>query len=370
MAVSCQSIINLIERFAPKKQAEEWDQVGLQIGSPAQKVNCVFFSLDLNEAILDEAIQVGADMLVVHHTPFFKPLQHLRTDLPQGRLLHKIVQHGLALYAAHTNLDAAVGGVNDVLAQKLGLQQVGLLAESWQEKLYKLVVFVPVDYTEQVCAAISEAGAGWIGNYSHCTFRTKGTGTFLPLAEANPFLDEKGELARVEEIRVETIVPEGKLSKVLQAMLKFHPYEEGAYDLYPLANEGAKTGLGRIGFLPEALTLQEFNRLVKDKLNIPMVRYCGDLAQKVEKVAVCGGSGASLLNRAAFLGAHVYLTADIKYHEAQEAQALGLALVDGGHFGTENPIVAVLADYVKVELAKDQVRVVSSNLSSDPFRFL
>lgn len=370
MAVSCQTIINLMEKYAPKNRAEEWDNVGLQMGSPAQAVSCVFLSLDLNEAILAEALQAGADMLVVHHTPFFKPFKHLRTDLPQGRLLQKIMQQGLALYAAHTNLDATVGGVNDVLARKLGLQQVELLLEGWQEKLYKLVVFIPVDSTEEVSQAISNAGAGWLGNYSHCTFRINGTGTFLPLAGTHPYIGAEGKLARVEETRLETIIPESRLSRVLKAMLKAHPYEEVAYDLYALANEGEKAGIGRIGSLPHPHTLREFIALVKEKLDLSMVRYCGDLAKPVTKVAVCGGSGADFLGRAAFRGADVYLTGDIKYHEAQEAQLLGLALVDGGHFGTEQPVIAVVADYLKGELQKEQVQVVTSRLNSDPLSFL
>ncbi|MGI6607085.1 MAG: Nif3-like dinuclear metal center hexameric protein [Peptococcia bacterium] len=370
MAVSCQTIINVIEKIAPKRSAEEWDNVGLQIGSPAQPVSSVFLSLDLNEAILEEALSAGADLLVVHHTPFFKPVKNIRTDLPQGRLLYRIIQHGLALYAAHTNLDAAVGGVNDMLAQKLGLQQVELLTESWQEKLYKLVVFIPADYTEKVSDAMAKAGAGWIGNYAHCTFRTNGTGTFLPLAGTNPFIGAEGKLTRVEETRLETIIPEDRVNRVLKAMLKAHPYEEVAYDLYPLVNSGAKTGLGRIGLLPQALSLQGFINLVKGRLSLPFVRYCGDLEKSVEKVAVCGGSGASLLGRAAFLGADVYLTADVKYHEAQEAQALGLALVDGGHFGTEQPVIAVLAAQLREAMTKEQVQVVTSQLNSDPFSFL
>lgn len=370
MAVSCQTVISLIEKYAPKNRAEEWDNVGLQIGSPAQAVSCVFLSLDLNEAILSEAMQAGADMLVVHHTPFFKPLKQIRTDLPQGRLLQKMMQQGLALYAAHTNLDATVGGVNDVLAQRLGLQQVELLLDGWQEKLYKLVVFIPTEAVEEVSQAISNAGAGWIGNYSHCTFRTSGTGTFLPLAGTHPYIGAQGKLARVDETRLETIVPEDRLNRVLKAMLKAHPYEEVAYDIYPLANEGEKTGLGRIGILPHPYTLREFIALVKEKLGLSMVRYCGDLSKAVTKVAVCGGSGAAFLGRAAFKGADVYLTADIKYHEAQEAELQGLALVDGGHFATEQPVIVVVADYLRSELQKEQVQVITSQLNSDPFCFL
>lgn len=370
MAVSCQTVINIIESFSSKKLAEDWDNVGLQVGNPAQPVTCVFLSLDLNEEILEEAVAVGAEMLVVHHTPFFKPIKNLRTDLPSGRLLHKIVQHNLVLYTAHTNLDAAVGGVNDVLAAKLGLEKVELLTENREEKLYKLAVFVPNEYTEKVSEEICRAGAGWIGNYAHCTFRTSGTGTFLPLEGTNPFIGQAGKLEKVEETRLETIIPETRLSRVIKAMLKAHPYEEVAYDLYPLVNEGQKTGIGRIGLLPKPLTLKEFIELVKERLTLATVRYCGELEKTVKKVALCGGSGAGFIGRAAFLGAQVYLTADLKYHEAQEALAQGLALVDAGHFGTEQPVIAVLAEYLQRELAQENVNVVFSKINSDPFRFM
>ena len=370
MAVSCQTIVNLLEGYAPKKIAEEWDNVGLQIGSPSQSVSTVYLSLDLNEAVLDEAAALGAEMLVIHHTPFFKPLKNLRTDLPGGKLIQKIVQQGINLYTAHTNLDATVGGVNDVLASKLGLQQVELLTESWQEKLYKLVVFVPIEFTEKVRNAICQVGAGWIGNYSHCTFGIMGTGTFLPLEGTQPFIGHKGKLEKVDETRIETIIPESRLSRVVKAMLKAHPYEEVAYDLYPLANEGKKAGIGRIGYLSNTVRLKEFIDLVKEKLALSMVRYCGDLEKKVEKVALCGGSGASYISRAAFLGADVYLTADLKYHEAQDALARGLALVDAGHYGTEQPVIATVAAYLQQELIKNEVKVYVSQINSDPFCFI
>lgn len=370
MAVSCQTIINLLESYAPKKMAEEWDNIGLQIGSPAQSVSCVFLSLDLNEEIVEEAQGVGADMLIVHHTPFFKPLKNLRTDLPGGRIIQKIVQQGMCLYTAHTNLDATVGGVNDVLARVLGLQYVELLTESWQEKLYKLAVFVPLEYTDKVRDAICEVGAGWIGNYSHCTFGTKGIGTFLPLEGTQPFIGQKGKLEKVEEIKIETIVPESRLNHVIKAMLEVHPYEEVAYDLYPLVNEREKAGIGRIGYLSKVLSLKEFIALVKEKLFLSMVRYCGDLEKKIEKVALCGGSGAGYISRAAFLGADVYLTADLKYHEAQEALARDLALVDAGHFGTEWPVVETVAAYLRQELLKKDVKVVVSQINTNPFGFM
>lgn len=370
MPVHCQTIISALERFAPKYLAEDWDSIGLQIGNPAQEVSRVMLSLDLNWEVLEEALSQGVDMLVVHHTPLFKPLKNLRTDLPLGKLISTVVQKGLALYTAHTNLDSARGGVNDILAQKLGLEQVTLLSTTWRQKLYKLAVFIPDEYVDQVHEAISKAGAGWIWNYSDCAFGTKGTGLFRPLEGTNPYIGRQGSLEKVEETRLETILPEEYIPRVLKAMQKAHPYEEVAYDLYPLANEGEKAGLGRVGRLSQPMNLAQFIRLVQAKLGIPLVKYCGDLDTVVEKIALCGGSGASLISQAAFAGAKVYLTADIKYHEAQEALAQGLAIVDGGHFATERPVIAVLGEYLRSELEGKDVLVLESVLNTDPFRYL
>ncbi len=369
MAVSCQTVISLVEKYAPKRLALEQDNIGLQLGQPAQQVEKLFLSLDLKSEVLNEAVAFNADMLVVHHTPFFKPLKHLRSDLPTGKLISEIIRNDMALYTAHTNLDAAWGGVSDILAQKLNLQDVRTLSDSRQQKLYKLVVFIPREYTQRVHEAICSAGAGWIGNYSDCSFRLDGMGTFRPLAGAQPFIGHEGELEQVGETRLETIVPDEKISGVIKAMLHAHPYEEVAYDLYPLANEGKTAGLGRIGRLPHALTLAEFIAVVKEKLAVSSLRYCGDIHKQIEKVAVCGGSGAAYIAQAAFFGAHVFLTADVKYHEAQDALAANLALVDAGHFATEQPVISVLADFLHAELVEKGVEVAVSQSCTDPFCF-
>lgn len=370
MSVSCQKVISIIENYAPKYMAEDWDNIGLQMGSPAMQVDRVFITLDLNMEVLDEAINAGAQMIVVHHTPLFKPLKNIRTDYPQGRLVEKIVQQGLALYTAHTNLDSTYGGVNEVLAQKIGLKEIDNLATSWQEKLYKLVVYVPKDYSEMLRESMADEGAGCIGNYSDCSFSFEGIGTFRPLDGTNPFIGQKGQLERVEEVRLETIVPEVILNKVIKAMLKAHPYEEVAYDVIPLANKGRSTGLGRVGKLQEPITLAQFIDLVKNALNIEKIRYCGDLNSVVTKAAVCGGSGISLLPQVIFSGAEVFLTADIKYHEAQDVLAQGISCIDAGHFATEQPIIPVMAEYLQNELIKDNIEVIQSKINTNPFRFL
>lgn len=368
MVIVCQNVINMIEEFAPPKMAAEWDKIGLQVGNPGQPVSKVFLSLDLNGEVLDEALTAGADMLVVHHTPFFKPLAQVRTDTPAGLLLSRIIKNDLILYTAHTNLDAAPQGVNTVLARLLNLREVQVLQPDWQEKLCKLVVFVPLGYTERVREALARCGAGWIGNYSDCTFQVQGTGTFRPLEGTNPFVGTVGELERAVENRLETIFPIEKREMILKALFEAHPYEEVAYDLYPLLNEGKHSGLGCVGTLSQPLTLAAFLELVKEKLQVPYLRYCGEPGKTIHKVALCGGSGGTLLSRAAASGAQVYLTGDVKHHEAQEALALGMAIADAGHYGTENPIIAMLADALTHKLANSGVKVMVSRVITDPFR--
>jgi dinuclear metal center YbgI/SA1388 family protein len=368
MPVSCQSIINILEKFAPKKLAEDWDSgIGLQIGDPAQPVKKVFLSLDLNIGVLNEAISAEAEMLVVHHTPIFKPLRDLRTDRPNGRLISEIVRNGMALYTMHTNLDAVWAGVNDVLACKLGLQNTAVLSPRWKQKLYKMVIYVPDDYLEQVRIAIFKAGAGSIGNYSDCSFQVNGTGTFIPQEDSLPFIGTQGELEKVEETRLETIVPEESLASVIKAMMKAHPYEEVAYDIFRLENEGKIAGLGRIGRLKEPVLLQDFVIHAKECLGVEKLRYCGDLSHKIEKVAVCGGSGMSYWRQALYAGANMFLTSDIKYHDAQDALANNLCLIDAGHFATEQPIIPVLAELLKKELLHKEVSVTVSQINTDPF---
>jgi dinuclear metal center YbgI/SA1388 family protein len=363
-------VINILEEFAPLELAQDWDSIGLQAGDPAQPVSRVFLSLDLTPAVLAEASDAGADLLVVHHTPFFRPLQNFRMDQPAGRLLAEIIKRGMALYTAHTNLDATWGGVNDILASKLDLRETAVLSAGWKQKLYKLVVFVPHDYLEQVSTAVSRAGAGWIGNYSDCTFRVRGTGTFRPLEGTNPFIGSRGKLEEVEETRLETIVSEEILPRAVGAMIKAHPYEEVAYDLYPLTNEGKTAGLGRVGRLPCPMTLASFVEKVKEKLAVNTVRCCGPAQKIVEKVAVCGGRGASYMHQALLAGAQVLLTADVKYHEAQEALACDLALVDAGHFATENPVIQAMAGIIRNQLAQEGVTVMVSQICTDPFYYL
>ncbi len=370
MTEKIQTVINLVEQLAPKYLAETWDNVGLQVGDPAGEVQKVLVSLDINAEVVEEAIREDVDLIVCHHPLIFQPLKSIRFDNPLGKLITQLIGNSIAVYVAHTNLDSAKEGINNLLAETLGLQETEVLAPSSEEKYYKLVVFVPQGHQDQVREALAQAGAGWIGNYSHCTFQTVGTGTFQPGAGAKPFIGQVGELEKAEEYRLETIVPARLAGKVIKALLKAHPYEEVAYDLYPLLNEGPKLGLGRIGKLAKPLTLAELIQQIKDKLELPSVRFGGDPDQTVEKVALCGGSGASLFSKAVFKGADVLLTGDIKYHEGQDMLAQGLSFIDAGHNGTERIIVPVLAAYLRAKAtqAKLNIEVVESQVNTDPFQ--
>ena len=347
MLVNVETIMAAIERKAPLRLAESWDNIGLLVGDRSAVVRRVFIALDLTAAVLEEAIAAEADLIITHHPFIHKALKNVLADDPQGAILLRLIREGIALYAAHTNLDAAVGGVNDTLAAQLGLENVRPFGGDNVDRLMKLVVYVPPSHLEQVWEAMGSAGAGHIGQYSHCSFRTPGIGTFLPHEGSKPFIGRQGEISRVEESRLETVAPESLIAAITQAMLKAHPYEEPAYDLYRLENRPAPVGLARIGSIQPELSLREFAGEVQKKLNLPFVKVAGNLSGNISSVAVCGGSGMSFAGAALLAGADVFLTGDVKYHDAQDAVARGMAIIDGGHFGTEIPVVAALAEELR-----------------------
>lgn len=363
-------IIQLFEQFSPKEYAMEGDKIGLQIGRLNKPVENVMITLDVLENVVDEAIAKNVQLIIAHHPPIFRPLQKLVTDTPQGRMLEKLIKHDIAVYAAHTNLDVTPGGVNDLLAEALGLENVELLVPTYEAKLKKLVVFVPKTHSEIVREALGNAGAGAIGNYSHCSFSAEGTGYFLPGEHTNPFIGKTGEIEAVSEERIETIFPYAHEKRILTAMLKAHPYEEVAFDIYPLANKGLELGLGRIGTISE-MTLSQFAQLVKQTFGVSGVRVIGDLNATVKKVAVLGGDGGKYWPQAKFKGADVYVTGDMYYHVAHDAMVAGMNIVDPGHH-----VEMVMKQGVTKVLTKMctdkgyKVNVFPSELVTDPFQFL
>ncbi|MFD1018780.1 Nif3-like dinuclear metal center hexameric protein [Thalassobacillus hwangdonensis] len=364
-------IIKAFEEWCPKHLAFDWDKVGLQIGTLNKKVDNVMVTLDVLENVVDEAIEKDVDLIISHHPIIFKPLEQINPDQPKGRAIQKLLKHDISVYAAHTNLDVVEGGVNDAMAKAVGVETTSPLLKTDKEKLIKLTVFVPADYADALKEAIHQAGAGHIGAYSHCSFSIDGQGQFKPSDASDPFIGEQGKLEKVEEKRVETILPQRLLKPVLQAMEEAHPYEEVAYDLYPLLNEGRSIGVGRIGELPEPMTLKDFSEQVKRGYDIPNLRVVGNLDKKVKKVALLGGSGEKYIHLAKRNGADVYITGDMTLHPAQEALEMGLSIIDPGHH-VEKVMKQVVKSYLDARFNAEnkQLTIYESNANTEPFQFL
>lgn len=342
MSTTVGEIVKTLKEWAPLELKESWDNPGLLIGSPNEPVQKVMVTLDVMMEGVDYAIANGVQMIVSHHPVIFDGLKALRSDTYSGEMYQKLLAHHISVYSAHTNLDSADGGVNDVLVRLLGLKNVSGLLPVAEDKLYKIVVYVPKSHGDAVRQALAQSGAGFTGNYSDCSFTASGLGRFKAQDGAHPFIGKVGTVATAEEERIETIVPKSRLSQTVKAVLAVHPYEEPAYDVYPLQNEGHWFAMGRVGTWPTpepaGIVLQKIKRILKRDV----LTYAGNVDTVVKKVALLGGGGAGFMKQAKAAGAQLYLTGDMKYHDAQEAIRLGLVVVDGGHFGTENPVVSDL----------------------------
>lgn len=361
-------IIEEFEKWSPKYLAIEGDPIGLHVGTLNKKVERVLVTLDVNEAVVDEAIAKKAELIIAHHPPIFRPMKNLQTDLPQGRLMEKLIKHDIAVYAAHTNLDVADGGVNDLLAQVLGLQNTKVLVQTYEAELVKIAVFVPDSHEEQVLEALGNAGAGAIGDYEHCSYTLSGTGRFRPTAEADPYIGEAGKMEKTEESKIEVVVRKWDKDRVIRAMIAAHPYEEVAYDVFSLENREMPMGLGRVGTLEEEMTLRSFAEMVKDKLHVPFARVVGNDDDKVKKVAVLGGDGNKYIHQAKSSGADVYVTGDMYFHTAQDAQAIGLNIVDPGHHAEKVMILGVANHMAK--RTDWQCEFLPSEVDTEPFRLI
>lgn len=367
MSAECREVVEFIDNLAPQKLAEGYDNVGLLVGNPCKRVERLLVCLDVNMEVVREAVSWKADMIVSHHPLIFKPLKQIREDDSKGAVLYELIKNGICVYSAHTNLDVVDHGVNASLASKLGLKCLKPLKEHYIEPLYKVVVFVPEDSSEKVRKAMCDAGAGWIGNYSDCTFSARGTGTFRPLEGTNPYIGEKGRLEKTAEDRIETIVPADKLNQVIVAMLKSHPYEEAAYDVYKTEAKGRTYSLGLAGRLDEPVTFEVFIDKVKKELDTPVVRVIGKPENKITKAAVFCGSFDDDLGAVKKSGADLLVTGDIKYHTAADAAAEGLCIVDAGHFNTEKLVLPVLAGMLKDKFVN--IEIVCNSVEKDPFNF-
>lgn len=364
-------IIQLFESWSPKFFALEDDPIGLQIGKLNLPIKNVLVTLDVTLEVVQEAIDQKCQMILAHHPPIFRPLKNLRTDSPSGEMFALCIKHDIAVYAAHTNLDVAPGGVNDLLAEALGLKQINILEETYAEPMMKLAVFVPTSSSEDLRKSLASAGAGQIGNYDSCSFSSTGKGRFQPLDGSNPFIGTKNQLEEVEEDKVEVIFPASQKSKILRAMYTNHPYEEVAFDIWTLDSKTQQQGIGRIGELERAMTLDEFAQQVKNRLSVPFVRVVGDPTANIRKVAVLGGDGNKYIQKAKRAGADVLVTGDLYFHVAQDAQALGLNVIDPGHH-----VESIMKKGVSEKMngmckeKKFDCTFIASEISTEPFRIL
>jgi dinuclear metal center YbgI/SA1388 family protein len=365
-------ITALLDEWFPPSYADTWDAVGLVLGDPADDVRRILLAVDPVSAVADEAVADDTDLLICHHPLFLKGVHGFAATGPKGRLAHRLVTNGCALFTAHTNADSPAGGVSESLALALGLQDVRPLEADPAPALDKIVVFVPVDDADKVRTALTDAGAGALGDYDSCTFTSTGEGRFRPLDGARPAIGEVGRLERVEEVRVETVCARHLRAAVVAAMLEAHPYEVPAYDVLELAElPEPDRGSGRVGKLPAPMSLSEFATHVSQVLSETAhgVRVAGDPDQSIETVGLCGGAGDFLLDRARAAGVDVYLTSDLRHHPASELREHGApALVDVAHWAAESAWLPVLQRRL-VDAWGDTVEVRVSPTNTDPWTF-
>jgi dinuclear metal center YbgI/SA1388 family protein len=357
-----------LDSIAPQTYAMDGDVIGLQIGILDKPVKRVMLALDPSPQSIDAAIAAKAELLLTHHALLYRPLRQIDTSTARGQAIARALAHDLTIYNAHTNLDIVDGGVNDVLAERMGLHSVEILDRIHSEQLRKLVVFVPESHHQAVFTAVCEAGAGHIGGYSHCTFNTPGEGTFKPGEGTNPFIGKVDTLERTREVRLETIVPASLIEPVVRRMFEAHPYEEVAYDLYPLELMGKAVGIGRIGTLDEAIPLGEFANRVRVALDLPHIRFSGDPHRPVQRIALLGGSGGKWVQQAMAKGADVFVTADCDHHTVAEALQDGLAMIDATHAAMERPVLYRLQERLSELLGSVEFSVYTGN--EDPFQWL
>ncbi|KAF0238218.1 MAG: hypothetical protein FD181_1244 [Prolixibacteraceae bacterium] len=326
-------VTNFLESFAPLGLQEPYDNAGLITGDVYTDISTILITLDVTEKVVDEAIKKNAQLIVAHHPIVFSGLKKFTGKNYVERTVIKAIKNDIAIYAAHTNLDNVENGVNQKICEKLGLQNYRILQPA-NGQLKKLVTFIPVEHLNPVREAVFNAGAGNIGNYDSCGFTAEGLGSFRGNENANPFVGEKGEIHAEKEIRFETIFPGYFQGKVIDALKKTHPYEEVAYDIYPLDNQFDKAGMGMIGTVAAPVSETVFLRQIKSVFNTGVIKHTALKGKAIEKVAVCGGAGSFLLNAAIAAGADIFVSSDFKYHQYFEAENK-IVIADIGHFESE-----------------------------------
>jgi dinuclear metal center YbgI/SA1388 family protein len=358
-------LTNYLESLAPLAYQEDYDNSGLIVGNPEQEVNQALISLDCTEAVVDEAIAKGCQVIISHHPIVFRGLKKFNGKTYVERVVEKAIRNHIAIYAIHTNLDNVVNGVNERICETLGLTNCRILNPK-NGLLKKLVTYVPTEKAEQVRNALFHAGAGNIGDYSECSFNAEGIGTFKGGEDTNPYVGEPGTRHYENEVRIETVYPANLESKLLMALFLAHPYEEVAYDLYNLTNQHQQVGSGMIGELDEAMDEGEFLFEIKEKMQAQVIRHTAFTGKSVKRVAVCGGAGGFLLKHAIAAGADVFVTADYKYHEFFDAEGK-IVIADIGHFESEQFTQQLLYEIIRKKFTNFAVRL--TEINTNPVKY-
>lgn len=358
-------ILESLYSLVPFSLQEDYDNSGLLCGDRNNPVTGILVAFDVNDDVLTEAVDTGCNVVVAHHPLIFKPMRSVTLDTPVGRLVSRALENRIAVIAVHTNIDNHFEGVNQELARHLGLENLRIL-QPLEGRLQKLVTFVPHSHVDVVRKALFEAGAGHIGRYDLCSYNLDGVGTFRANNETKPFVGRLNEVHYEPEMRVEVVFPSWIQSRLLESLLQAHPYEEVAYDIFPMKNALPNAGAGMIGLLPEPLSEIDFLEHVKQKLRVPFLRHTSLKGRSVRKVAVCGGSGSFLINIASKSGADAFVTGDIKYHDFFDAPA-SLLVLDAGHFETEQFTVQLLARYLNEKIPNFAVLI--SKVNTNPVNY-
>jgi dinuclear metal center YbgI/SA1388 family protein len=356
------TVTEIIEAFAPLALQEKYDNAGLLIGNLERPVSGVLICVDVTEAVINEAILMHINLIIAHHPLIFNGLKKITGQDEVERCIIKAIKNDIAIYAAHTNVDNVIDGVNGRIADKIGLINRRILQPK-TGMLVKLVTFVPKLHVQRVREAIFEAGAGHIGNYDACSYNSEGYGSFRANSKATPFVGEVNKIHYEEETRIEVILPEYIQNKVIASMIKAHPYEEPAYDVFRLLNEYRQVGSGLTGELIEAENESDFLQRIRVLFGGNPIRHTALSGNKIKRVAVCGGSGSFLLQDAIKAGADIFISADFKYHDFFGAENK-IIIADVGHFETEQFTKELFFDIIRKKLPTFAVHI--SKVNTNP----
>ena len=364
--VKIKEIVDALEMFAPLPLQDGFDNAGLQVGLTDAEVTGVLLCLDVTEKVVDEAVASGCNLIVSHHPLIFSPLKRITGATYVERCVMKALSNGVAIYSAHTNIDNAPGGVNYRIAEKLGLQNLKILVPK-ENALLKLSVYVPVASADAVREALFAAGCGHIGNYDSCSYNVEGFGTFKAGEGAQPFCGTVGALHKENEVRIDTILPAYIKNRVIKALLAAHPYEEPAYDIYPLQNSWETVGSGVVGELPEATDERDFLLKIKDTFAAGCVRHTSLMGKKVKKVALCGGAGALFAGAALAAGADLYLTGEARYHDLFSYNGKMLVAFIG-HYESEQFTMEIFKEIISA--AHPNIKVKTTEVNTNPVQYM